>query len=496
MPGGDREGGEPGRSPAPQGCDGTRGRQGPAHPVRVLFARRGHCDQGAEHGPGLGRSQGRVGEGVRAAGRVEDIRGTREQEPRGVGEDRRGGGAVAVAVPLERCESIFAVPPRPVAVGISGLGCRRLAGGDDTTRRSARGPDCGFDTHPPRLLPRGCSRGAGLRDPAARGRRRAIGTRPGRALLEEGARLLPDRGGLAEQHRMASHAAAASGPAPRGAPREDCGGRDMPVATDEESGRRPVAPQIRQPPDEAPRVRRAGRALPGAEARGDQGVGGPCTNAPWQRALTLGVVVRAGQCLLPRWGGLGVIAVEDQGRGGRGGARHTVGNKRRREAGEGGAGPAVCEPGAGRGTRQVRQGRERDPLQAQWKQRSVPERIGSIAVRLSRSALIAALGAQVPQEMGGLRRLPFVTHGSGQAVRAAALAVDSPQSEGATVGRQGPSVDIGPHGRPRKRRKTPVVWSRIPQKQTSCSFYGRETCHTLFYQRLVRGLCLFMNNSG
>jgi hypothetical protein len=41
-----------------------------------------------------------------------------------------------------------------------------------------------------------------------------------------------------------------------------------------------------------------------------------------------------------------------------------------------------------------------------------------------------------------------------------------------------------------------LFWSRIPQKQTSCGFYGIDCYHTLFYQRLARGLCFFMKNSG
>jgi hypothetical protein len=41
-----------------------------------------------------------------------------------------------------------------------------------------------------------------------------------------------------------------------------------------------------------------------------------------------------------------------------------------------------------------------------------------------------------------------------------------------------------------------LFWCRRQQKQTSCGFYGIGGDHTLFYQRLARGLCFFMNNSG
>ena len=39
-------------------------------------------------------------------------------------------------------------------------------------------------------------------------------------------------------------------------------------------------------------------------------------------------------------------------------------------------------------------------------------------------------------------------------------------------------------------------WRRIRQKQTSWSFSGIGDDSTLFYQRLARGLCFFMNNPG
>src|SRR5712692_7710020 len=54
------------------------------------------------------------------------------------------------------------------------------------------------------------------------------------------------------------------------------------------------------------------------------------------------------------------------------------------------------------------------------------------------------------------------------------------------------------------RYKTPCVkggthslfWSRMGHKQTSCRLYGMDWTRILFYQRLARGLCFFMKNSG
>jgi hypothetical protein len=41
-----------------------------------------------------------------------------------------------------------------------------------------------------------------------------------------------------------------------------------------------------------------------------------------------------------------------------------------------------------------------------------------------------------------------------------------------------------------------LFWARIEHKQTSRSFYGMDSSHLPFYQRLTRGLCFFVKNSG
>jgi hypothetical protein len=87
-------------------------------------------------------------------------------------------------------------------------------------------------------------------------------------------------------------------------------------------------------------------------------------------------------------------------------------------------------------------------------------------------------------------------HRSGQAFCQADLAVDPSQQEGAKVGRQRPTVALGPDSVSSNGRTTELFWRRIRQKQTSWGFYGIGADHTLFYQRLTRGLCFFMNNPG
>jgi hypothetical protein len=41
-----------------------------------------------------------------------------------------------------------------------------------------------------------------------------------------------------------------------------------------------------------------------------------------------------------------------------------------------------------------------------------------------------------------------------------------------------------------------LFWARIEHKQTSCGFYGMDVSHLPFYQRLTRGLSIFVKNPG
>jgi hypothetical protein len=76
------------------------------------------------------------------------------------------------------------------------------------------------------------------------------------------------------------------------------------------------------------------------------------------------------------------------------------------------------------------------------------------------------------------------------------LAVDASQEEDTKVGRQSPTLKIRPESLTGDRRKTQLFWARIGHKQTSCGFYGMDWTRILFYQRLTRGLSIFMKNSG
>ena len=67
-------------------------------PVFVLFDLCRHFEERHNHGRGLGLGERRVLERVRTQGMVEDIGGTREQEPQGVGQEGGRRGAITVEV--------------------------------------------------------------------------------------------------------------------------------------------------------------------------------------------------------------------------------------------------------------------------------------------------------------------------------------------------------------------------------------------------------------
>lgn len=58
--------------------------------VLISFDLRGYFEEREDHGSGVGRGQGRVGQRVGAQRMVQDIRPTRQEQPRGVGEKGRG----------------------------------------------------------------------------------------------------------------------------------------------------------------------------------------------------------------------------------------------------------------------------------------------------------------------------------------------------------------------------------------------------------------------
>ena len=82
------------------------------NPVLVLFNLGCHFEESEDHGRGLRLGQGSMLEGVRPEGMMEDIGGTRQEEPHRVGQEGGGRRAIAVEVILHRLDRIFSVPLR------------------------------------------------------------------------------------------------------------------------------------------------------------------------------------------------------------------------------------------------------------------------------------------------------------------------------------------------------------------------------------------------
>jgi hypothetical protein len=341
---GDGAGAEQSRDTVPERFD--RAGRGPVeeHPIFVLFARSRPFAERAPQGGRVGSSQRRVGQRVRAEGRREARGSARQEEPHGVGQQRRCRGPVAGEVTLDRLDRVFAMPSRAVEVIIPPLGCRRRSGGDDKARLGARGQDCRCDKHAPWLGPCGSGSGARLLEAAAGGRACAMGLREGSALRGEAACLLHHGGRLAEQNRMTREAEDAIGQTAMGDPLDALGSGARTVPAHQEMRLGPVAPQRGQESDEDQRVHGAGRTLPRSEARGDQGVCRPLAHAARQGTVALVGMGIERPCLLAMRRLIGVIEGEPKGGGGRGGARHAVVDARLGEPGEVVAVSPVREP--------------------------------------------------------------------------------------------------------------------------------------------------------
>jgi hypothetical protein len=414
------------------------------HPILVLLDLGRDFAQGEDHGRGLRRGEGRVGECVQAERMVQDVGAAGEPPPRGVGEERRCGRTVAVEVTLDGLDIVCTIPARAVELCIPLVGWGRCEGSHDKPRIVPSGHDCCLDDHAFRLGPRGSGIGAGVIPPTAGGRRLPRALCQGGPLPEQVAGLVHDWGGWPEEHGLPREATDNIHPTPRGDHFHDLWGGTVTIASDQERGGGPVTPEVGQEPHQDQRVFRAGGTLSGAEAGSHESMGGAFKHEQGQRAITLIVMVREGAFLRTMGGSRGVIEVEAKRRWRLGGAGNAVVNKRLRKAGEIGARDAVFEPGEGRSTRQVLPRIERDAFDAQREHGIVPETIGIMAIRIARRDVIDALGAEVPKRMVNRRGMTFVAYCSGHTFGEADLSVDPAQSERPQVGRQGATVNISP----------------------------------------------------
>jgi hypothetical protein len=114
---------------------------------------------------------------------------------------------------------------------------------------------------------------------------------------------LPNKGsGLAEQDGMTSEAKDKIRPAVESDHVDDLGGSKMTIAADQNMGVGPVAPQIRQQPDQDHGICGPGRAGTRTQVGRDEGMRRPFENKERQIAMVLIVMIIEGKLLLAMGG--------------------------------------------------------------------------------------------------------------------------------------------------------------------------------------------------
>ncbi len=130
-------------------------------------------------------------QGMRAQGMMQDIGGTGQEEPHGIGQESRRRSAVAVEITLECLDIIFTIPTRAVEFLVHPLWRGGHQGGDHKAWVIAGGHHFSFEDDPPRLGPGGRGIGKLGIQTAAGWRARAMGLREGGALLVQTAGRVP-----------------------------------------------------------------------------------------------------------------------------------------------------------------------------------------------------------------------------------------------------------------------------------------------------------------
>ena len=288
------------------------------NPVLVLFDLGCDFAEGEEDGGGLRLGQGGMLQGVRTEGMMEDIGGTSQEEPHRVGQEAGGRRAVAVEVILHRLDIIFAITPCAIEVFVQHLGCGRLKRGHDKAWVIPRTHDFGLEHDPPWLSPRPCGIDERVIEAATGRWRLAMGLGQRHPLGMETPRLLDGGRGLAEQDGIASEAKDKIRPAVGGDHVDDLGGGKMTSAADQNVGVGPVAPQIRQEPDQDHRIFGPGRADARTQVGRDQRMRRPFENEEGQITMVLIVMIIESKLLLPLCWIIRVVYIQDNSGGGLG----------------------------------------------------------------------------------------------------------------------------------------------------------------------------------
>jgi len=414
-----------GRHTVPQRFDGAGTREVEEDTVFGLFDLRRDFAEGQEHGRGLGGGQRGLWERVGAQGRMQDIRGTRQEEPHGVRQEGRGGRAVAVEVTRDGLERVVTMPTRAVKLLRHPRRRGGPQGGDDKGRGVASDHHLGLENAPPWLGPGRRGLGERVREPAAGGRARALGLREGRALLVQAACRLHDGCGVAKEDGMAGQAEDAIDAVPMGQDCEHLRGRDMTVAAHQDRGPWPVATQEGEESDADHGMLRAEGPCARAEAGRHQRPCKPLEDHKRPGAIMRIIMVGERQLLLP--GGRIVRVIEIEPNGGRRlrVARDEVGSQRLRQPREVFPVHTVCKPREGRGTRESLLWSQRGAFHAQLKQGITSAAVGIIAVRRAGGNVRETLGQEVTQGVSDVGRMAGIVDGGRKACSQANLAVDA-----------------------------------------------------------------------
>ncbi len=255
-----------GRHTVQQRFDGAGTREVEEDTVLVLFDLRRDFAEGQDHGRGVGVGQRSLLERLGAQGMMQDIRGTRQEQPHGVRQEGRGGRAVAVAVTLDGLDIVCTIPTRAVDLLIHPLRRGGTQGGDDKARVVASGHHFGCENDPPGLGPGRRGLGELVIQTTAGGRARAMGLREGGPLLVQTACLLHDGCGVAQQDGIACQAEDEIDAVPMGKDLDHLRGRAMAVAAHQDMGLGPVATQEGEESDEDHGLLRADGPCARAEA--------------------------------------------------------------------------------------------------------------------------------------------------------------------------------------------------------------------------------------
>ena len=210
-----------------------------------------------------------------------------------------------------------------------------------------------------------------------------MGLGQGDLLVLETTRCLDGGSGLAEQDGLASEAKDAIRPASGGDHVDDLWGSDMTIATDQDVGVGPVAPQIRQQPHHDHGIFGASRARARTQGGRDQSMRCPFENEERQRAMVLRVMIRERKLLLAIGRVIGVSEVEHN----RGWGLCVTGNK---VVHEGPREPievlpvdVVLQTREGRGTGSIVGRLPGRPLSPEFEYGVTAETIGVIGVRIA-----------------------------------------------------------------------------------------------------------------